>query len=123
MALKKLDDSWKARPRKLKLNFKNYAEHKGFNKRPRLPVSKSNHKQHLQETKNMKKHTSEATADLGALVEQGKEFAGNLREQAVAGAKAADKAVREHPYKAIGIAFGVGAVLGLLLARRSSKED
>ena len=34
------------------------------------------------------------------------------REQIVAAAKATDKAVHEHPYQALGIAFGVG-----LLAR------
>ena len=69
------------------------------------------------------KHTVETPEDIGTLVEQGKELAGNLRDQAVAGAKIADKAIREHPYKAIGIAVGVGAVIGFLLARRSSKED
>jgi ElaB/YqjD/DUF883 family membrane-anchored ribosome-binding protein len=68
------------------------------------------------------KHTVETPEDIGTLVEQGKELAGNLRDQAVAGAKTADKAIREHPYKAIGIAVGVGAVIGFLLARRSSKE-
>jgi len=72
----------------------------------------------------MSKHTIEdAPQAIGALVEQGKELAGNFRDQAIASAKAAHKAVQKHPYKAIGIAVGVGAVLGFLLARRSSKED
>ena len=31
--------------------------------------------------------------------------------QTVAAAKATDKAVREHPYQAIGIAFGVGLLI------------
>jgi hypothetical protein len=75
--------------------------------------------------KNMSKrttHTPETAEDIGALVEQGREFAANLRDQAVAGAKAAHKAVYKHPYKAIGIAIGVGAVIGFLLAQRS-RED
>ena len=43
-------------------------------------------------------------------------------EKAVEGAKAADEAVHEHPYQAIGIAFGVGALLGYLVARRCSRN-
>jgi ElaB/YqjD/DUF883 family membrane-anchored ribosome-binding protein len=69
------------------------------------------------------KHTVEPSEDIGALVEQGRELAGNLRDQAVASVKTADKAIRKHPYKAIGIAVGVGAVIGFLLSRRSSKES
>lgn len=42
----------------------------------------------------------------------------SVREKAVAGAKAADQAVHEHPYQAIAIAFGVGAVVGYLVTRR-----
>jgi len=70
----------------------------------------------------MNKHTAE-TPDIGELVEQGKELAGNVRDKAMRGIKATHKAVHEHPYKAIGIALGVGALIGFLLARRSPKED
>ena len=38
---------------------------------------------------------------------------------AVESAKAADKYVRENPYKTAGIALGVGALIGYLLSRRS----
>jgi ElaB/YqjD/DUF883 family membrane-anchored ribosome-binding protein len=69
------------------------------------------------------KHTVEPSEDIGALVEQGKELASNLRDQAVTCAKTADKAIRKHPYKAIGIAAGIGAVLGFLLWRRSSNSN
>jgi ElaB/YqjD/DUF883 family membrane-anchored ribosome-binding protein len=31
--------------------------------------------------------------------------------------------VNEHPYKAIGIALGVGAILGFILARRGSGKS
>jgi ElaB/YqjD/DUF883 family membrane-anchored ribosome-binding protein len=40
------------------------------------------------------------------------------KTRALDGAKATDEVLREHPYHAIGIAVGVGAALGYLLARR-----
>ena len=60
----------------------------------------------------------EARQRLAAALERGKEIYGRVRDQAVAGAKATDQAVHEHPYQAIGIAFGVGALLGYLASRR-----
>ena len=66
---------------------------------------------------------AEARKRLGAALESGKELYGRVRDKAVEGAKAADETVREHPYQAIGIAFGVGALLGYLLTRRCSRND
>jgi ElaB/YqjD/DUF883 family membrane-anchored ribosome-binding protein len=63
---------------------------------------------------------SEARKRLAAALERGREIAGHVRDKAVAGAKATDEAVHEHPYKAIAIGVGVGAILGFLLARRCS---
>ena len=63
---------------------------------------------------------SEARQRLAAALERGKEIYGRVKEKAVEGAKAADEAVHEHPYQAIGIAFGVGAFIGYLVARRCS---
>jgi ElaB/YqjD/DUF883 family membrane-anchored ribosome-binding protein len=60
----------------------------------------------------------EARKRLAAALERSKEIYGRVREQAVEGAKAADVAVHEHPYQAIAIGMGVGALLGFLLARR-----
>ena len=65
---------------------------------------------------------SEARKRLAAALERGKEIAGNVRDKAVAGAKAADEAVREHPYQAIAIGVGVGAIFGYLIARRCSRN-
>ena len=64
----------------------------------------------------------EARKRLAAALERGKEIYGRVREKAVEGAKAADEAVHEHPYQAIGIALGVGAVIGFLVARRCSRH-
>jgi ElaB/YqjD/DUF883 family membrane-anchored ribosome-binding protein len=55
---------------------------------------------------------------LAAALDSGKELYGRAREKAVEGAQAADRAVRENPYKTMGIAFGVGALIGFLFARR-----
>lgn len=60
----------------------------------------------------------EARARLGVALERAKETCCRVQEKAIAGAKVADKCVREHPYPAIGIAFGLGLFLGLLLKRR-----
>ncbi len=66
---------------------------------------------------------SEARKRLAAALERAKEIAGRVREKAVEGAKVTDKAVREHPYQAIGIALGVGAIVGYLVARRCSRNS
>jgi ElaB/YqjD/DUF883 family membrane-anchored ribosome-binding protein len=60
----------------------------------------------------------EARKRLAAALERGKEVYGRVREKAVEGAKVADEAVHEHPYQAIAIALGVGAIIGYLAARR-----
>ena len=60
---------------------------------------------------------SELRAKLVAAIEKAKDVCDRLQEQTVAAAKASDKAVREHPYQAVGIAFGVGLLVGLLVGR------
>ena len=64
----------------------------------------------------------EARKRLTVALESAKVIAGDLRDKAVAGAKATDEAVREHPYHAAGIALGVGLVFGFLIARRCSRK-
>ena len=64
---------------------------------------------------------STARKRLAAALEGGKEMYGRARDSAVDGLRAADEAVHEHPYQAIGIAFGVGALVGCLLALRCSR--
>ena len=65
---------------------------------------------------------SEARKRLAAALERGKEIYGRVKEKAVEGAKATDEAVREHPYQAMAVAFGVGALIGYLVARRCSRS-
>jgi ElaB/YqjD/DUF883 family membrane-anchored ribosome-binding protein len=64
----------------------------------------------------------EARQRLTAALERGKEIYGRVRDKTVEGAKAADETVREHPYQAIGIAFGVGAIIGYLASRQCSRN-
>jgi len=65
---------------------------------------------------------AEARKRLHSALESAKEIAANVRDKAVAGAKATDEAVRENPYKAIAIGVGVGALLGFFIARRRSRK-
>lgn len=60
----------------------------------------------------------EARKRLAAALEHGKEICSEVRAKAIEGAKAADTAVHQHPYQAIAIGVGVGALIGYLAARR-----
>jgi ElaB/YqjD/DUF883 family membrane-anchored ribosome-binding protein len=64
----------------------------------------------------------EARKRLAAALDRGREIYGRVREQAVEGAKAADQSIRDHPYQAIAIGAGVGAILGYLVSRRCSRN-
>ena len=64
----------------------------------------------------------EARERLAAALDSAKEIAGRVKQKAIEGAKATDQAVHEHPYQAIGIAFGVGALIGYFVARRCSRN-
>jgi len=41
-----------------------------------------------------------------------------VEEKTIRSAKATDKVIRTHPYHSIGIAFGIGVLLGVLVTRR-----
>ncbi len=53
---------------------------------------------------------------LSAVLDSGRESYDQLRVKALESAKAADHAMRDHPYESVGIAFGVGVCLGVLMA-------
>ncbi len=61
---------------------------------------------------------SEMRQRLGAAIESAKATCLRLEEKTLAAAKATDLTIREHPYESIGIAFGVGLLVGVLVARR-----
>jgi ElaB/YqjD/DUF883 family membrane-anchored ribosome-binding protein len=62
----------------------------------------------------------QARRHLAVTLERGKEMYIRAREKAAEKARAADQVVRMHPYHATFIAFGVGALIGCLLAPRGS---
>jgi ElaB/YqjD/DUF883 family membrane-anchored ribosome-binding protein len=79
------------------------------------------------ETRALLAATADATEDtviearnrLKSALDATGEACARVKAKAVEGAKATDKLIRENPYQALGIAFGVGALLGFLLSRRN----
>lgn len=62
--------------------------------------------------------TKEARARLAATLDRAKVSFHSLEERAIISAKATDKTIREHPYQFLGMAFGAGLVMGLLIGRK-----
>jgi ElaB/YqjD/DUF883 family membrane-anchored ribosome-binding protein len=63
----------------------------------------------------------EQKATLKNVVEKAKAVYERLQDQTATAAKVTDKTIREHPYQAAGIAFGVGVLIGVLVMR--SRRD
>jgi ElaB/YqjD/DUF883 family membrane-anchored ribosome-binding protein len=55
---------------------------------------------------------------LTAALEAARETRRKLQERASASAAATDRAIRQHPYESVGIAFSLGMLLGILLIRK-----
>ncbi len=60
----------------------------------------------------------EARVKLAATLESAKTTCRRLEEKTVATAKAADRVIRDHPYQSVGLAFGVGLLVGVLVNRK-----
>jgi len=80
------------------------------------------------QTEQMDRHEKDLINDVGetsrhlreklqTAIDKAKEAYEKLEDKTVAAAKATDHAVREHPYHAVGIAFGIGLLVGVLTAR------
>ena len=57
---------------------------------------------------------------LAVALDGSKELYDKARAKAIEGAKAADDAIVDHPYQALAIGVGIGAIVGFLLARRGT---
>lgn len=55
---------------------------------------------------------------LAKALESAKTTSDYLQDKTAQTARATDQAIREHPYESIGIAFGVGLLVGVLVGRR-----
>ncbi len=55
---------------------------------------------------------------LAAALKVAKETRQKLEQRALASARATDQLIREKPYQSIGVAFGIGILLGIILNRR-----
>lgn len=64
----------------------------------------------------------EARVRLAASIESARTGLHHIEEKAMERARAAatatDKVIREHPYESMGVAFGVGLLIGVLVTRR-----
>jgi ElaB/YqjD/DUF883 family membrane-anchored ribosome-binding protein len=60
----------------------------------------------------------EARARLASSLQSARAGMHRLEEKALAGAKATDKLIREHPYQSIGVSFAAGLLLGVLVSRK-----
>ena len=67
---------------------------------------------------DMSDKAKEARTRLGEALERAKATCRRLEEKTVATAKATDKVIRDHPYETIGLAFGVGLLVGVLVIRK-----
>ncbi len=64
---------------------------------------------------NAATQTAARTAE--RVVEELKAMIQRAEEKAVEQAKAADRVIHDHPYPAIGLAFGLGVLIGVLATR------
>jgi len=62
--------------------------------------------------------TETGTVSTEKLVNELKAMIQRAEEKAVERAKAADRVIRDHPYQTIGIAFGLGLLIGALARRK-----
>jgi ElaB/YqjD/DUF883 family membrane-anchored ribosome-binding protein len=69
-------------------------------------------------THDVSDKAKEARARVSAALERAKATCEQLQAKTVQAAKATDHVIREHPYESIGVAFGVGLIIGVLVGRR-----
>jgi len=61
---------------------------------------------------------TELRARLAAALESAKTAAQRLQQKSIETAKATDRCIRDHPYQTLGIALGLGVLIGVLIGRR-----
>jgi len=71
----------------------------------------------MEETNRMETETGQIRARLQNVIDRAKEVCERLQDQTTAAARATDRTIRDHPYQSIGIAFGLGVLIGVLAMR------
>jgi ElaB/YqjD/DUF883 family membrane-anchored ribosome-binding protein len=67
------------------------------------------------QTESLKNKSAEAAQRMGAALNTAR---AKVQETTRASARATDKAIRDYPYPSLGVAFGIGILMGVLIARR-----
>jgi ElaB/YqjD/DUF883 family membrane-anchored ribosome-binding protein len=75
----------------------------------------------MDETNRLESEKSQLRASLQNVIDKAQEVCQRLQDQTTAAAKATDRTIREHPYQAVGVAFGLGLLIGVLVSR--SRRD
>ena len=60
----------------------------------------------------------EIHSGLAVALDRGRQTYGKVREKLIKGAEVTNGAVRNHPYRVVGLGLGLGALLGYLFAHR-----
>jgi len=71
----------------------------------------------MDETNRIENEKSQLRASLQTAIDKAQEVCQRLQDQTTAAAKATDRTIRENPYQAVGVAFGLGLLVGVLIAR------
>src|SRR5947209_4689918 len=61
---------------------------------------------------------SEVRGRLASALQSAKATCERLQDRTVEAAKATDRVIREHPYESLGVVFGLGLLVGVLVSRR-----
>ena len=67
---------------------------------------------------DLSEKAKEARARVKVALDRARGSVHQLEDRASASAKATDRLIREHPYESLGVAFGIGVLLGVLVNRR-----
>lgn len=95
------------------------------------PVSDTEHESLTDHARALLAETSDAVGEkvgeardrLSAAIDGGKKACSKVNDRMADGAKATGEAIHKHPYGAIAIGVGLGALLGILATRRFSRSD
>lgn len=63
-------------------------------------------------------NANEIRRRLASVIASAKATCQHLEEKTLAAAKATDRTIRQHPYESMGVAFGLGLLVGVLVTRK-----